>query len=308
MTAASGENTTENRSWTGQTMGSRLGHFGFFLLMRIFGRRFAGGILVTVSLFYYLFRPKVRKDSLPYLSRRFPHSGKTALTWHGWRLVHSFSEVLLDRLYLRLRGGQGFQVEFPDTQRIRDALETGKGVLLLSAHMGNWEVAGRFFGRLGAPVSVVMFENERTEIRELYEKLSREGTLPYQPIFSNDPIDTILRVHRALAQNHIVVMHGDRSLTNGGIMVPFLGFVACFPDAPYRIAAATGAAVVPTFCVRQGISRYLVKALPHFTVENTGEGIEAAGRSFVAAVEECVQRYPYQWYNFYDFWNNGESQ
>ncbi len=302
MTAASGENIAGNRSWTGQTMGSRLGHFGFFLVMRIFGRRFAGGILVTVSLFYYLFRPKVRKDSLPYLRRRFPHSGKIALAWHGWRLVHSFSEVLLDRLYLRVRGGQGFQVEFPDTQRIRDALRLGKGVLLLSAHMGNWEVAGRFFGRLGAPVSVVMFENERTEIRELYEKLSREGTLPYQPIFSNDSIDTILRVHRALAQNHIVVMHGDRSLTSGGIMVPFLGSVACFPDAPYRIAAATGAAVVPAFCMQEGVSRYLVRAYEHFRVENSKEGIERAGRAYVTVLEEFLRQYPYQWFNFYDFW------
>lgn len=283
-------------------MGTRLGHRGFFIVLRIFGRRFAGIILIGVSLFYFLFKPKIRFDSLPYLRRRFPGSGRVGLLWHGWRLVFSFSEVILDRLYLRLRGGRGFKVEFPDTQRISDALQLKKGVILLSAHVGNWEVAGRFFNRLGAPVSVVMFENERPEIRELYERFSRERELPFQPIFSNDPLDTILRVRAGLAKNHIIVMHGDRTVS-GGIRVPFFGGAALFPDAPYRIAAATGAPVVPAFCIQRGISRYLVRALPHFAVENTKTGIETACMRYVAALEDVVRSYPYQWYNFYDFWN-----
>lgn len=282
-------------------MGTRLGHRGFFLVLSIFGRRFAGIILIGVSLFYFLSKPKIRTDCLPYLLRRFPGSGRAGLLWHGWRLVFSYSEVMLDRLYLRLRGGKGFTIEFPDTRRVRDALQLKKGVILLSAHVGNWEVAGRFFGRLGAPVSVVMFENERQEIRELYGRLSREGELPFERIFSNDPLDTILRIRCGLARNHIIVMHGDRTVS-GGFRVPFFGEYALFPDAPYRIAAAIGAPVVSAFCVQRGMSRYLVRASPHFTVENTKTGIETACMRYAAELESVVRAHSYQWYNFYDFW------
>ena len=89
---------TPGRPWTGQVMGTRLGHFSFSIVIRLFGRRFATGILVAVSLFYFAFRPKVFRSALPYLRRRFPQSGRIALAWHGWRLVFSFSEVILDRL------------------------------------------------------------------------------------------------------------------------------------------------------------------------------------------------------------------
>lgn len=292
----------DGRKWTGQSMGSRIGLRGFFVLLRIFGRKFAGVILVSVSLFYYLFIPSVRKRSRYYLSRRFPDRGPVKMWFCGWRLTHSFSAVLLDRLYLRMRGGGGFSVDFPDTGKIKDALRCNKGVIILSAHIGNWEIAGRFFRRLGAPVSVVMFENERPEIKELLARHSREGELPFEPVFSNDPLDTILRIRGNLAENGIIVMHGDRSMNGKGIVRSFLGKDAVFPDTPYRIAAVTGAPIVSAFSLQNGPGSYRVIAMPHFFVENTDKGIKTACGRYVRILEDVVQTCPWQWYNFFDFW------
>jgi predicted LPLAT superfamily acyltransferase len=291
-----------NRRWTGKTMGSRIGHWGFLVVLRVFGRRFAGFILLFVTMFYYLFIPKVRNDSRYYLNRRFSDCGTLRKWMHGWLLAYSFAGTLLDRLYLRLQGGKNFSVEFPDTQNIKNALLLKKGVIIVSAHIGNWEIAGRFFSRLGAPVSVVMFENERPEIKQLYEQYSREGTLPFEFIFSNDPLDTIFRIRTSLAKNSIIVMHGDRSMNGGGIDQMFLGKVAIFPDVPYRIAAATGTPIVCAFSLQRGMNRYRVNAQPHFLVENSKEGIKSACNKYVQILEDVVHRYPWQWYNFYDFW------
>jgi predicted LPLAT superfamily acyltransferase len=286
-------------------MGGRLGHHIWFFIVKIIGRRIAGFFLIFVTLFYYVFIPRARRSGAAYLARRFPEQGwlRRCLTAH--RYVWEFANVLLDGVFLRLRGAASFRVDFPDSARVGEALAPGRGVIVLSAHTGSWEVVSRFFGRWGVKASVVMLAAEREEITSLYLARSREGAMPFETIISNDPIEALLAVLDRLRRNEVVVMHGDRT-TSRALQWPFLGQSAHFPDFPWRVAAATGAPVVSAFCARIGHVHYKATARPYVIVDNSEDGIVRGLASYVAALEDFVTQYPFQWFNFYDFWDSHE--
>jgi len=116
-----------------------------------------------------------------------------------------------------------------------------------------------------------------------------------------------LSVLRALGQNAIVAMQGDRDFDNTGVAVPFFGREAFFPRGPLRVAMASGAAVLPAFIVRLPDGRYRAVVEEPLRIETEGDR-DAALRTnllrYVALLERYVRAYPEQWYCFYPFWDD----
>jgi len=172
------------------------------------------------------------------------------------------------------------------------------GVISLTAHLGNWELGGRLLARRSArPTHVVVAEEE---IPGLERWMRRDG----------DGLTFVSRSHptasvallAALRRGEVVALQGDRAL--GGrrdVLVPFFGRPAPFPLGPFILARATGAPVVPAFCVLGADRRYSVKVGEPFTVKTSGE--EDALRWWVAVLERAVRDHPTQWFNFFDVWN-----
>jgi predicted LPLAT superfamily acyltransferase len=293
------------RSWTGRTFGTRLGHFSFFLLARYFNRTFTGIFLIPVVFFYYLFVPGSRSGSSQYFSTVFSSGSFSTGHIRGFLRVFSFARILLDRVFLLVKGQSGFRMEFIDTQYVHDARARGRGVLLLSAHIGSWDIVSRFFKRFNTRVSVVAFEAERPEIRSMYHAHSRQEEAPFDYIYSNDPLDALFKIRNALQRNEIVVMHGDRSSAGKTVYADFLGKKARFPVLPYHIAAKTGCPIVFAFGVRLKKMTYRALAYPPILLpENTAEAIKRGLKEYTSVLEQVIRCYPYQWFNFYDFWEN----
>jgi lauroyl/myristoyl acyltransferase len=116
-----------------------------------------------------------------------------------------------------------------------------------------------------------------------------------------------LAVMRALEENGIVAMQGDRDFNNTGIGVPFFGREAYFPRGPFRVAMATGAAVLPAFIIQVPDGRYRAVIERPLEVECSGDrdsALSANVRRYVAVLERYVTDYPSQWYCFYPFWDD----
>jgi KDO2-lipid IV(A) lauroyltransferase len=181
----------------------------------------------------------------------------------------------------------------------------GKGVLLLTAHLGNWEVGGLMLARVNQPIHVVlvpdMFPGVERERRRLHE---RSGVTEIRVDRSFVPT---LAVLRALGKNGIVAMQGDRDFDNTGVAAPFFGREAYFPRGPFRVAMASGATVLPAFIVRLPDGRYRAIVEEPLTIDSDADRDSAVRRNiqrYVAILERYVRQYPDQWYCFYPFWDD----
>jgi len=192
-------------------------------------------------------------------------------------------------------------------EHLRQALQRGKGVLLLTAHLGSWELGGLFLGKLGLPLSVVYVPDEIADVEAFRSLLRRSTGVDEIPIRPREGL-AALPVLRALRENRLVALQGDRDFDDRGAPVDFFGAPAPFPRGPFLLASLTGAALVPVFIAYTSGHRFEVRLGEPLLVAG-GADREAAVREaqgrWVAVLEDAVRRWPTQWYTFYDFW--GES-
>jgi KDO2-lipid IV(A) lauroyltransferase len=174
----------------------------------------------------------------------------------------------------------------------------GRGAVILTAHVGNWELGGRLLAaRCARPTHVVT----ATEVDPAVERFLRGGPAPVRFVSLTDPRHAV-RLVAALRRREVVAMQGDRALgTRGDAVVRFLGADAPFPLGPFLLARAAGVPVLPAFCLLRTDRRYTIRLDAPVPVERGGE--HAALVRWVAVLEEVARRHPEQWFNFFDLWS-----
>lgn len=175
--------------------------------------------------------------------------------------------------------------------------ELAGGLISMTAHVGNWELAGRLLAtRSSRPTHVVVAPEEA---RELERWVRRDGDgVRFVP---RARPGVGLELLMALRRSEVVALQGDRALgTRGDVLLPFFGRPAAFPLGPFRLAGAAGVPIVPAFCLMGQSYRYAVLIAPPISVDRGDE--EGAARGWVALLERVVRQHPTQWFNFYDVW------
>jgi lauroyl/myristoyl acyltransferase len=172
------------------------------------------------------------------------------------------------------------------------------GFISPSAHVGNWELAGRLLaGRTARTTHIVVAEEEA---RELEQWVRRDGGGVRFVTRSRPTVS--LELVAALRRGEVVAAQADRALgTRGDVLIPFFGKPAPFPLGPFLLASAVRVPVVPAFCLLGANYRYTVKVAEPFSVPRGGEA--EAARAWVAMLEDVVREHPTQWFNFFDIWN-----
>ena len=172
------------------------------------------------------------------------------------------------------------------------------GFISLTAHVGNWELAGRLLaGRTARATHVVVAEEEALELGHW---VRRDGDGVRFVARSRPTIS--LELVSALRRGEVVAVQGDRALgTRGDVPIPFFGRPAPFPLGPFLLASAVGAPLLPAFCLLDADYRYTVKVEEPLVVAR-GEEQEAA-RAWVAVLEAIAREHPTQWFNFFDIWS-----
>ncbi|MGH7314082.1 MAG: hypothetical protein ACREJV_12980 [Candidatus Rokuibacteriota bacterium] len=172
------------------------------------------------------------------------------------------------------------------------------GVISLTAHVGNWELAGRLLARRAARTTHVVVAEE--EGRELERWLRRNGDGVHFVTRSRPTVS--LTLVAALRRGEVVALQGDRALgTRGDALVPFFGHPAPFPLGPFLLAGAVGVPLVPAFCVLDAGYRYRVIVPEPLHVRPGGERDALA--AWVGHLEAIVRDHPTHWFNFFDIWD-----
>jgi lauroyl/myristoyl acyltransferase len=171
------------------------------------------------------------------------------------------------------------------------------GLISLTAHVGNWELAGRLLaGRSARPTHVVVAPDEA---RELQRWVRRDGDGVRFVTRSRPTVS--LELLAALRRGEVIGVQGDRALgTKSDVELPFFGRLARFPLGPFLLASRVGVPLLPAFCLLDANYRYVVKIAEPFTAARGEE--EAAARVWVATLEAIAREYPTQWFNFFDIW------
>jgi predicted LPLAT superfamily acyltransferase len=289
--------------WDGTSKGSVPGNRIFMWLIGHVGLLPAYCLLIPVSLYYALFDFK----SIRVLRLYWAHLGKKAGVTRLWRHFFRFGMSLLDRYMFLLKTKSPFSFRTINEQAITAAVGEGKGVILLSAHLGNWEIAGNLlFDRTHASVNFTMVDAEKSEIKGVFDKAIVKRRVAIIPI-GRDSMAFIMSVRDALRRGEIVCMHGDRMFGSKGMKKEFLGGWVEFPLGPFAMAAITGAPIIPIFAVKKGLRTYEFKAgemiaFPPDSLHDRDKLIEDAVEKYVKILEQAVKENPYEWFNFYDFW------
>ncbi len=178
-----------------------------------------------------------------------------------------------------------------------------RGVILLTAHLGNWDLAGRLLARHhGRPTHVVL-SAEREAGLEAYLRRDQPGLR----FVTRRQASAALDLWAALRRDEMVAMQADRATgERGDALVGFFGAPAAFPLGPFVLARAAGAPVVPAFCLMTEDDRYRLTIEPPIAVRGGGE--HAALEATVRALERVVREHPTQWFNFYDVWADGRGR
>ncbi len=294
---------TGHWSGSGKLRGGRSGIWFFITALRLLGLRVTYALTVPVAIYFSFASPDVAA-TMDFHRRVFGPLPWWKRRWLVFKHFLSFGFALIDRTAVLAGRTKHFSFTFDGEMILREALTEGRGVLVLTAHLGNWEAAGQLLARLDVPINVTGFDNESPEVREL---LNQAGPQRFRLLpLTGSPTD-VIPLLAALRRGEIVAMLGDRPYGSPSVRIPFLGGLASFPVGGYVMAALAGAPLMHVFNLREPGGHYRFFRFPpqhpKLPVRSERDAyLRACAARFAGDLEEVLRRDPLQWYNFYPFW------
>ncbi|HEU6449159.1 MAG TPA: hypothetical protein VFV23_12040 [Verrucomicrobiae bacterium] len=299
-----GKTNSNYWSGTGKLRGGRRGVQFFLVALRLFGLRLTYVLTIPVAIYFSFTSPDVAA-TMDFHRRAFGPQPWWKRRWLVFKHFFSFGLALIDRVAVLAGMTKHFSFEFEGEKFLRNAVAEGRGVLVLTAHVGNWEAAGQMLTRLDVPITVTGFDKENPEVRAMINRASTKQKFKLLPL-TGSPTDAIPLV-AALRRGEVVAMLGDRAYGSPSARIPFFGGHAPFPIGAYVMASIAGAPLVHVFSLRGRGGRYHFigfppqhpKMPPH---DQRPGYLKNCALNFAQDLETVLKRDPFQWYNFYPFW------
>ena len=258
--------------------------------------------LITTLLFFCLM-PRERRAARRNLERVTGRRGLAA-TWLAFRLFYNFSKYMVASLDLRpfRRDAMERRVSgAEEARRIIDAaLAAGRGLVVVTLHLGQWEVGLRFLAGDGRPVNVVVRPDERAG-GSRYEAEARADP-NIRILAAGDSPWNSLDLLLALRRGEMVAVQGDRAFGGAPRRVGLFGAPVDLPVGPLLLAQAAGAPLVLICLPFRGHGRYRVHIDGPLRVGPGEAAIDAALADYRRRVQAAIAAYPTQWFNFYPVW------
>ncbi len=193
-------------------------------------------------------------------------------------------------------------VSMEHPEYLDQAARLGRGVILITAHIGNWELGGAVLTALGHRVSAVFYPQRVGKVNELFQEHRARRGIRLIPF--GHAARGVLQV---LKSRDCVAMLADRDYTaHHDEPIPFFGRPARLPSGPARIAVKTGAPLVPTFLVRQPDDTFLLRMHPPLAPAADTSVLDIRLR-IRDVIQAEIARNPLQWFVFDDFWQPAKN-
>ncbi len=228
---------------------------------------------------------------------------RKAVVWRAWR---NFAQGVYETTCAlhRSKGEIRSNVAIQGEEHLQRALARGKGVVALSAHLGNFTMIGARVTAAGYPFSAVVKQPKDERFARLIDHY--RAMVGIQTISAKPRREAARQILKALRGNGVILVIADE-FKSGGVEVEFLGRTVSAPRGPATLALRTGAAVLPTFVTRDHEDHLTLHIGAEIPLTKTGdlqEDIAANASLFAGHLEAMVRRYPDQW-NWLGFHRNG---
>jgi KDO2-lipid IV(A) lauroyltransferase len=235
------------------------------------------------------------------LARLRPSASATEVEQLARALFQNFAGFLADLLSLN-RAACAVQQRYVHGvhggEHLQAVLAAPRGFVAATAHLGNWDLAGRLLSTYGRTLHVLMAPEHDAALQRF---LRQRGEGTSQRFVTNDGPTTFVQLLTALRRGEIVAVQMDRATGHrSDVLVPFFGAPAAFPLGPFKLAGAAQVPVLPCFCLLRPDQRYDIFVEPAIVVVRGHE--ETALQQMVRVLERYVALAPEQWCNFYDVW------
>lgn len=219
----------------------------------------------------------------------------------GRRVLGEFAHCLTDALEMAGKPDRPFERAYENVRHFTDAIAGGKGVILVTAHTGSWEVGGRLL-KLSRDVrtTMVMAAEVNAGARAYVDELRKRSGVDVVYASGNDPSTAITLLSR-LRANEVIAIQIDRPPPTEKILETTLAGVRWnVPEGPFRLAQASGAPIIPVFLRRSGYRRYTFSLTEPIVIPRraTPEQLKAGAQQATDALEAFVKRFPDQWFHF----------
>lgn len=274
----------------------RLGKF----LARILPRRVSHAMVMSLCDLHFRFSKKDRKavennlrivlnvDHVP------PQDVRAVFRYFGEYLLEFFTMTkLLSPEFVREH------VRINNIEYLNEVLQKGKGGIIVSAHLGNWEMGGAVLPMLGFPLSVVALAHKDPRVNALFNA-QREA-------FGAMVIQTDVAVRHViehLRRNRLIAILGDRDFGQRGVVMDFLGRKAVIPKGSAFFSLKMGAPIIPMFFIRRGQDNFDINIYPSIDPPHLPQGkitddiMIPYMKKYVKAIESEIRKNPSQWLIF----------
>jgi predicted LPLAT superfamily acyltransferase len=281
-----------------------------FWICRVFGRWPFRVVLYPVLAWYVLTKPAARRASLDYLRRVGAPGGLAGVMRH----FGAFAETILDKMLLWGGLFDTSAVRIHGAEPLQQMIDRRQGALLVCSHLGNIELCRVMAAsRPDLKLTVLVHTRHAQAFNDMMASIDPRSAMNLLQVTEMSPATAIMLAER-VAQGELVVIAGDRVPVSSNprcVLAPFLGSPAPFPVGPYVLASLLQCPIYMMFSARTGAG-YDV----HFELLCEAVRLPRKGRDqlmselagdFAARLEHHCLQTPLQWFNFYDFWQQPNS-
>ena len=288
------------KKWSGKSRGTLLGYKIFVFCIKNLGVRASYFVLYFVATYYFLFLPKSNKNVFYYFNKRLGWSYWKS-KWAVFKNYFVFGQTLIDKTAISAGLRNRFTYEFDGVENLKKMMADKKGGVLLSAHIGNFEIAERFFAEIDFDyqINLVTTDQEVSVIKEYLESITEKSSIKF--ILIKEDMSHIFDINRALSNNELICFTGDRYFEGSKFLEEeLLGKSAKFPAGPFMIASRLQVPVAYVYVMKEKNLHYHLYARIAEVKHRDAKGLL---KSYTQNVEKMLKVYPLQWFNYFDFWD-----
>jgi len=285
--------------WDGKSRGAVFGYKIFIFFIRNLGIRSAYFILYFVALYFLFFSFKGTRANFYYFHKRLGFS-KFKSIFKVYRSYCIFGQTIIDRVAISSGLRDKFTYEFDGVEILYRLLKNKKGGILISAHIGNFEIAEFFFSEIDdlSQINLVTTDNEHQVIKEYMDSISSKSKLKI--ILVREDLSHIFEINNALHNNELICFTGDRYFEGNKVLSEeLLGKEAKFPAGTFLLGSRLRVPVVFVYVMKESAKHYHL-----YTREARFKGRNAQDllKRYTESIAWILKKYPYQWFNYFDFW------
>jgi KDO2-lipid IV(A) lauroyltransferase len=272
------------------------------LLALILPLKLAYKIAMLISDIRYIFAYQDRKFVTENLKVIFPEKPDKEIKIMRINLLRNFAKYLVDFFRFQKIDRKYIEryIRIENINYFNEGLARGRGVITLTAHIGNWELGGVVISLLGYSFWVVALPHKYKRVDDFFNTQREIKGLKVIPLGK-----AIRQCLKLLRENKMVGLVGDRTFSERGIILDFFGRDTVFPEGPAALALQTGAAIVPGFMLRNKDDTFTLrieKPLDYLPTGDSEKDIKNVIGLYRVIFQDYIRKYPDQWYMFRRFW------